>query len=73
LYRYTVLIGGQTNDQENASKLAGGAVYELDLAGGVWTRRETDGWPQPAAGAMTVRWLHAAVGLPPLPVVRLVT
>jgi len=27
--------GGQTNDQENAFKLAGGAVYELDLAGGV--------------------------------------
>ena len=55
-----VLIGGQSDDADRGGLLGGGAVYELDLAAGTWTRRETDGWPQPAAGHMTARWLHCA-------------
>ena len=36
-----VLIGGQTDDQDNATALAGGGVYELCLNSGEWTRHAT--------------------------------
>jgi hypothetical protein len=51
-----ILIGGETNDDVHAHKLAGGAVFELNLSDGEWTRRRTDGWPR----QQITRWLHMA-------------
>jgi len=57
-----VLIGGQTNDQDNATALAGGGVYELCLDTGEWTRHATEGWPQPSAGLMVGCKLRSITG-----------